>query len=146
MPNTNKTIQQLNLEDDFLFAKVMSDKEVCRKVLEKILGVSIREVSVPATQKTINTLYDGKGIRLDVYLNDNEGTVYNVEMEVEHMTLLQRDRENIELGREEGREKGSNQMASLIKMLLAENRTEELNRALEDPDFRNRLFEEYDIL
>ena len=81
MPSTTKTIQQLNLEDDFLFAKVMSDKEVCRKVLEKILGVSIREVSVPATQKTINTLYDGKGIRLDVYLNDNEGTVYNVEME-----------------------------------------------------------------
>lgn len=142
MPSTTKTIQQLNLEDDFLFAKVMSDKEVCRKVLEKILGVSIREVSVPATQKTINTLYDGKGIRLDVYLNDNEGTVYNVEMEVEHMTLLQRDRENIELGREEG----SNRMASLTKILLSENRTDELNLALEDPDFRNRLFEEYDIL
>ena len=66
------------------------------------------------------------------------------------MTLLQRDRENIELGREEGREegreKGSNQMASLIKILLSENRTDELNRALEEPDFRNKLFEEYDIL
>ena len=58
------------------------------------------------------------------------------------MTLLQRDRENIELGRK----KGSNQMASLIKILLSENRTDELNRALEDPDFRNKLFEEYDIL
>lgn len=57
------------------------------------------------------------------------------------MTLLQRDRENIELGREEG----SNQMASLIKILLSENRTDELNRALEDADFRNELFEEYDI-
>ena len=68
------------------------------------------------------------------------------EMEVEYMTLLQRDRENIELGREEGREEGSNHMASLIKILLSENRTDELNRALEDPDFRNRLFEEYDIL
>ncbi len=81
MSNTVKTIQQLNLEDDFLFAKVMSDKEVCRKVLEKILGVSIREVSIPATQKTINNLYEGKGIRLDVYINDDKGTVYNVEME-----------------------------------------------------------------
>ena len=30
MPNANKTIQQVNLEDDFLFAKVMSDKEICR--------------------------------------------------------------------------------------------------------------------
>ena len=49
------------------------------------------------------------------------------------MTLLQRDRENIELGREEGR----NRMASLTKILLSENRIEELNRALEDSDFRN---------
>ena len=37
-------------------------------------------------------------------------------------------------------------MASLTKILLSENRTEELNRALEDSDFRNKLFEEYDIL
>lgn len=64
------------------------------------------------------------------------------EMEVEYMTLLQRDRENIELGREEG----SNRMASLIKRLLLENRTDDLKRALEDSDFRNTLFEEYDIL
>ena len=62
------------------------------------------------------------------------------------MTLLQRARENIELGREEGRKEGSNRMASLTKILLSENRIEELNRALEDSDFRNRLFEEYDIL
>ena len=67
-------------------------------------------------------------------------------LEMKYMTLLQRDRENIELGREEGREEGRNRMASLTKILLSENRTEELNRALEDPDFRNRLFEEYNIL
>ncbi len=67
-------------------------------------------------------------------------------LEMKYMTLLQRDRENIELGREEGREEGRNRMVSLTKILLSKNRTEELNRALEYPDFRNRLFEEYDIL
>ena len=67
-------------------------------------------------------------------------------LEMKYMTLLQRDRENIELGRELGREEGRNRMASLTKILLSKNRTEELNRALEYPDFRNRLFEEYDIL
>ncbi len=67
-------------------------------------------------------------------------------LEMKYMTLLQRDRENIELGREEGREEGRNRMASLTKILLSKNRTEELNRALEYPYFRNRLFEEYDIL
>ena len=31
----NKTLKELNLEDDFLFAKVMSDKEICKELLEK---------------------------------------------------------------------------------------------------------------
>lgn len=53
------------------------------------------------------------------------------------MTLLQRDRENIQHGQDN--------MAALTKILLEENRTDDLKRALEDADFRNELFEEYDI-
>lgn len=72
------------------------------------------------------------------------------EMEVEYMTLLQRDRENIELGREEGlelgREEGSENMAALIKVLIAENRIEDLRRASEDTGFRDKLLREYHIL
>ena len=60
------------------------------------------------------------------------------ELEVEYMTLLQRDRENIQQGQEN--------MAALTKILLEENRTDDLKRALEDTDFRNELFEEYNIL
>ena len=76
-----KTIQQLNLSDDFLFAKVMADSEICRRVLEKILTVPIRKVEAPTTQRTIDLLFEGKGVRLDVYVNDDEGTVYNIEMQ-----------------------------------------------------------------
>jgi predicted transposase/invertase (TIGR01784 family) len=79
--NNEKTLQELNLEDDFLFAKVMQDKEICRKVLEKILNVPIKEVTIPSIQRTIDILYEGKGVRLDVYINDDKGTVYNVEMQ-----------------------------------------------------------------
>lgn len=264
--STEKTIQDLNLEDDFLFAKVMSDREIWRKVLEKILKEPIKDVVIPATQRTIDILYEGKGIRLDVYVNDDKGTVYNVEMqrgkrrelpkrnryyagsidldlissgmpytalkkayvificifdpfqekrhlytfenicredtsltlqdesikiflntkgntddvdeemkeflsyventtdafaqrakyplvkelhkkvnevkqnkemEVEYMTLLQRDRENMEQGEEK--------MAALTKLLLKEHRTKDLERALEDVDFRKKLFAEYSI-
>lgn len=81
MNRKEKTIQELNLEDDFLFAKVMSDPEICRQVLEQLLGISIRQVILPESQKTIDILYEGKGIRLDVYVNDENGTVYNVEMQ-----------------------------------------------------------------
>ena len=80
MNDVPKNIKDLNLEDDFLFAKVMSDNEICRRVLEQILNISIKKVESPITQKTIDLLLDGKGIRLDVYVNDDKDTVYNVEV------------------------------------------------------------------
>ena len=81
MKDYEKTIHKLNLEDDFLFMKVMTDAEICRKVLEQILHISIKQVTLPIVQKTIDLLCEGKGIRLDVYVNDDKGTVYNVEMQ-----------------------------------------------------------------
>lgn len=81
MDRHEKTIHELNLEDDFLFAKVMTDKEICRRVLEQLLGISITKVAMPATQRVFEILYEGKGIRLDVYVHDDKGTVYNVEMQ-----------------------------------------------------------------
>ncbi|WP_205694221.1 Rpn family recombination-promoting nuclease/putative transposase [Clostridium manihotivorum] len=77
----NKTLKELNLEDDFLFAKVMSDKHVCKELLEKILEVEIEKVEMVEEQKTIDLLLESKGIRLDVYVKDENNTVYNVEMQ-----------------------------------------------------------------
>ena len=77
----NKTIKELNLEDDFLFAKVMTDQEVCKRVLEKILAIKIDRVVIPQEQKVIDLLLESKGIRLDIYVHDEQGTVYNVEMQ-----------------------------------------------------------------
>lgn len=76
-----KTIKELNLEDDFLFAKVMSDTEICREVLEKILNVKIEKIIMLEEQKVIDLLIESKGIRLDVYVKDENNTVYNVEMQ-----------------------------------------------------------------
>ena len=47
MARKQKKLQELNLEDDFLFAKVMSDKEICKKVIEKILDIKIKEIKMP---------------------------------------------------------------------------------------------------
>ena len=77
----NRILEQLNLEDDFLFAKVMSDKEICRKVLEKILNIKIKHIEMPTQQKVIDILLDSKAVRLDIYVNDENNTIYNVEMQ-----------------------------------------------------------------
>lgn len=76
-----KTLKELNLEDDFLFAKVMSDKEICKEFLEKLLKIEIENIEMPENQKTIDLLLESKGIRLDIYVKDESNTVYNVEMQ-----------------------------------------------------------------
>lgn len=76
-----KTLKELNLEDDFLFAKVMSDKKICKEFLEKLLDIKINKVEIPENQKTIDILLECKGIRLDIYVKDEDNTVYNIEMQ-----------------------------------------------------------------
>ena len=89
----NKLIQNLNLNDDFLFAKVMSDKEICQKVLEKILKIQIKEIKMPTEQKVIDLVLESKSVRLDIYVSDESNTVYNVEMQkIKHKNLAKRSR------------------------------------------------------
>ena len=77
-----KKYKELRFTDDFMFTKVMvNNPEICRKVLERILAIKINKVMMPEKQKTIEILSDGKGIRLDVYVDDDKGTVYNIEMQ-----------------------------------------------------------------
>ncbi|MDF2885127.1 MAG: hypothetical protein K0R54_5699 [Clostridiaceae bacterium] len=77
----NKTLKELNLEDDFLFAKVMSDEKICKELLEKILEIEIEKIEMVQEQKTIDLLLESKGIRLDIYVKDENETIYNVEMQ-----------------------------------------------------------------
>ena len=61
MANKTNTIQELNLADTFLFGKVMSDTEICRMVLEKILNIPIKKVEFPVTRKTTDIAPNSRG-------------------------------------------------------------------------------------
>ena len=73
--------QKLNLSDDFLFAKVMEDEMVLRPVVEKILGIRIREMTIIQSQKMIFIEHYSKCIRLDIMSDDKKGSRYNVEIQ-----------------------------------------------------------------
>ena len=65
----------------------------CKPLLEHILGVKIRKIEYPELQKSINIQYQSKSIRLDVYVEDDENTVYNIEMQTtRHKNLPKRMR------------------------------------------------------
>lgn len=51
-------------------------------MLEKILKVHIRDIKYLEDEKTIKASYESKGVRLDVYVADENNTVFNVEMQV----------------------------------------------------------------
>ena len=85
-----KNFQDLNLCDDFLFKEVMRDKKLVIGFLEMVLELKgkIKEVKFVETEKTIRHRYLDKGVRLDVYLKDNENNVYNIEIQNGNLTNI----------------------------------------------------------
>ncbi len=76
-----KSYEELSYRDDFMFGKVMEDSELCREVLECLLQHPISELKEVQTQRELQYSVDGKPIRLDLYNEDSEGRVYDVEMQ-----------------------------------------------------------------
>ncbi len=72
---------ELGFTNDFMFAKVMRNRKLCKQLLEVILNVKIERIDYPEEQKTIDYSVDARSVRLDVYIKDDEHTVYNVEMQ-----------------------------------------------------------------
>lgn len=83
-----KNYSELAFTDDFMFCKVLiSNPNLCKELLELILGIDIRKIEISESQKTIEMIYDGRGIRFDVYVEDEKNTIYDIEMQ----TTLQKD-------------------------------------------------------
>ena len=64
-----------------MFAKVMSNKEICKPVLEQILNIKIRDIEYLDYEETIQIAPGSKSIRLDIYVEDDKNTVFNLEMQ-----------------------------------------------------------------
>ena len=74
--------EEIGLSNDFIFGKVMSDPELCKELLERILpGIEIDHIEYPELQKPIKEDIDARSVRLDVYVKDGKNTVYDIEMQ-----------------------------------------------------------------
>ncbi len=85
-----RTIQDLNLCDDFLFHEVMKDEDLTITLLERVLGWEgkIKKLVYLEGEKTIKESYSGKSVRLDVYVEDESLVVYNVEIQQKHSKTI----------------------------------------------------------
>ncbi len=77
-----KEYRELSFIDDFMFCKILENNlDLCKELLEMILDIKIKKVICTSKQKAIEITSDGKGIRLDVYVEDGNNTVYDIEMQ-----------------------------------------------------------------
>lgn len=90
MSNKRK-FKDLTIRDNFMFAAVMMEDDNCKRFLEMLLGISIKEIVINREKSLIyNPEY--KGVRLDVYANDENNTRYDIEMQVAEQKLGKRIR------------------------------------------------------
>lgn len=76
-----KRFQNLNLSDNFLFGEAMLDEEVCKTVLEIILERKVYRIVNLSKEKHMDVTGYHKGVRFDVYFEDERETAYSVEMQ-----------------------------------------------------------------
>ena len=79
--NMVKRFEELEFKDDFMFCIIMKNPKYCKPFLETVLGVKINHIEYPSSQESIDLSLDAKSVRLDVYVEDGKGTVYNIEMQ-----------------------------------------------------------------
>ena len=82
-----KRLEDLTFTDDFMFSQVMKNKEICKEVVETILGIKVGKIEFLTSQYEIEIDPEAKTIAMDVYLRD-EKKIINVELQNGHRLEL----------------------------------------------------------
>ena len=82
-----KRLEDLTFTDDFMFSQVMKNKEICKEIVETILGIKVGKIEFLTSQYEIEIDPESKTIAMDVYLRD-EKKIINVELQNGHRLEL----------------------------------------------------------
>ena len=77
-----KRFEDLTLQDDFMFCKVMQNEGLCKTLIEMILFDTIGKITYISVQHNINTYEQAKSVRFDVLVQTENSKFYDVEMQV----------------------------------------------------------------
>ena len=72
--------EDIKITNNFAFCKVMQNEEICREVIETLLHIKVGKLVYKSFEKELKLEPDKRGIRLDVYVADND-QVFDLEMQ-----------------------------------------------------------------
>ena len=82
MQDIEEMRKKLGFTNDFIFCTVMEENpDLCKRLVEEITGRPVEKIKIIQQQRTIRNYISSRDVRLDVYFEDDENTVYNVEMQ-----------------------------------------------------------------
>ena len=70
-----KPVDELTFTDDGMFQAVLHEPDVCAEIIERLLNVRVKQITYPKLEKKIAPFYTSKGVRLDVYLKDDDKVI-----------------------------------------------------------------------
>ncbi|MCQ2495617.1 MAG: Rpn family recombination-promoting nuclease/putative transposase [Lachnospiraceae bacterium] len=91
MARKRKKLKELTIKDNFMFAAVMLEGDNAKRLLELALGIELDHVDI-SYEKSIVYNPEYKGVRLDVFVKDEKGTHFNVEMQATSQQIEKRAR------------------------------------------------------
>lgn len=75
--------ENLTISNDYIFCKVMQEKELCAELIRRILpDIRIGRIEFPERQKSIAEGVDVRSVRLDIYTRSEFGSVIDIEMQM----------------------------------------------------------------
>ena len=77
----SKTLQELNLTDDFLFDVTTEELENCKAIIELTTGLRLKSLKWKSGQKVIHNHPGKRGVRLDFIAESEDGRIFDVEMQ-----------------------------------------------------------------
>ena len=82
MNNAGKnTYEKLTIRDKFMFGKVTKNPEIARKMADLLIPVEIGAVTAVEREKFLQHRSTSKYVKLDMYLEDENGRVVDTEMQ-----------------------------------------------------------------
>ena len=76
-----RPLREQTIMNNYVFSMVMREPKRIKPLLEYILGKKIRAITVLEAEKVLKEKYESKGARLDLYVEDDDGVIYNVEVQ-----------------------------------------------------------------
>ena len=76
-----KEWEELTICDNFLFQKVMQNKRLCKRLIQKLLNIKVKKIIYPVAEKSIAIGATSKSVRLDLYVETDDGIIIDIEIQ-----------------------------------------------------------------